>query len=563
MSEKSRSQLLPELGPLLQTPSIGTGGRYRARTRLGATWVLLAAACSGCGGLASDGKTYSDTCGLYVTDEPLKVLTWWETEHCDAQVGGEACAAQALKQGQEDCLGHSGGVAFLEQKRDPMIEGLMNSQGESRAADAVIVNAGSDVHRLANCANQPGQSPAILSLGSAAGTIVPSIRDRIPEALMPLVSCPDGRIFASVLGLHRLNVLFFDQKVLAEPEIAEALVGLSETEPATQRFLTELELVAERHPKPLVIQDDPGSWSTFLFENVMAALGQEANQYEGNNYVTFWSRLPTRDSQSLAFIRGNNDRAEDNPRTQTTGALEGRGVADLVPERRPSLNMTLIEKTLEYAEALAPYIRYTDGNSVDLLVRDSEDTPASAPVYAVTGDWASRHGSQRIGQRAFPGLDEVFVYTADVLALVNKGDGPLAIDDPRIGLLHATTSAPVQDVYRRYKGSLSVVHSSGGHSTAKSADELFAEGGQQAHGIRGLPGYVPKDAFVALAKRVQSYMHCIIDRSDSEQLESCREASQALKQYIYAEYCTVISGSPIGCFPITRESLTKRDGRGH
>jgi hypothetical protein len=459
-------------------------------------------------------------------------VTWWEVgeaRECGPEETGEVCAGQTLISGYESCNAPAQSELIKLTDRTSTLQVIENeSEAEGGVVNGGIVNGGADVFRLAAC-DDP-ENAHIAQLGTIDAPLADHLVQRIPAELQSLVTCPDGRLFGVVLGLHSLNQLFFNQEILENSDVKERLVA-SQIDLGQPLELEQLPLLLKAldeagYERPLVIQDDPGTWSRFLIENIMVALSTRAYGYD--SYKSFWARL--------------------------AGGTAG-------PQ---TINLDLFEAALEFASRLAPYIQVA-GNPL-ATIATTTDTARTRGVLTINGDWAAATLPSGLGFRRFPGTEGFYVYTTDVAVATRKRNEPLSLDAtaPVVGLFKAITSAQVQTLFARRKYSLSPVTFVNGSTIAKPQDELFVVDGTALVGVPGLPSYVPYRTFDELESKVQDYMACLTEKKPSENAaastsailakesrERCSGAYDELVDYVHDQYCTVISGSEDGCVDVS------------
>lgn len=484
-------------------------------------WMALATA-AGCG----TGETTSECSHPYASEDELQILTWWQTEpatQCGPDAVGEVCAGQTLTDGYEACTA-TAEVALVQQadRSDTLL-----AIKDKVASDGAIINGASDLVGMAACDGM--EEPSIAQLGTLEVPDAEFLVDRTPAELQSLVTCPDGRRFGMVVGLHSLNQLFYNSSVLTSPEVLGRLADLQIdlNGPVDIRRLPSLLKALEDagYHKPLVIKNDAGTWSRFLVENLMVGLSS-TDAYGHNGYEHFWSRL------------------------------SGGAGSD------HTIDLTLFQEALDLAENLAPYIQTSSTPIADIA-----DSTGQGGVFTIDGDWAVPSLPEGVDSRSFPGTEGYYVYTSDVAVVTRRHGGPLDVDitAPIIGWLKAITSAPVQADFARRKNALSPVTSADGATRAKTSDELFVVDGKRLVGIPGLPSYVPYRSFDLLEREIQGYMSCLVKGvsnleqssaglSDEELAQqaaaSCGEDHAQLLDYVREQYCTVISGTADGCVDV-------------
>lgn len=452
---------------------------------------------------------------MWGSDETLTIYTWWQTntdgQDCEAQ-GGEACAARSLEQTYEECAHGSVKLVTLPSKNEALAE-LEANRGQP---DGGIVNGKADVCRLVG---DDISNPGLANLGTPEEPVLPFLSERTPPSLRNLVTC-QGYQFGAILGLHRVNQLFYNTSITNRGDVNAALsergIQFAETQSLKLDDLTlMLEALGELgYERPLLLGDDPTTWSRFLIENVMVAVAEEAAAQTNNPvdaYTDFWSEL-----------------SKD---THTGGNY---------------VNMVPFDAALERFEALSRYIQYVPSSSTSIL--KELNAHSDDAVFTVTGDWEEPHMPNNLAVRPFPGTEHAYVYTADVVVALPSKE-PLTEQHPMASWLKAVTSEQAQTDYQRYKHSLDFLTLVDGHSQSKTDADLFTVDGKTLRGYQGLPAYIPHLTFDRLGSTIQQYMTCLVNTSihGGSAAQTCAANKADLRDYVYDQYCTVISGSQDGC----------------
>lgn len=431
--------------------------------------------------LGQNASTRADCAALFAptVERPVDIVSWWETDAPCVGDRGESCAARVLEAG---CFGEPHGVTFVSKDRSK----LLNELAGANTADGAIVNMGADIANLSAC-SKAGVRASIGDLGTVDAPIARFLTERTPQELLPYVTC-GGHLFGVVLGLHRLNQLYFNQEILARPEVSQQLdaKGIDPAHLELDQFVEVLRVVSEvtKIAKPLVIESDTGSRSQFVFENLMVAVAQQhSTDGTPQAYLNFWRKLR---------------QVDDSPE----GVIDMRG----------------FDETLDQLAELERYISYE--NRALTLVEEGK------AVFTVSGDWMTPEAS--VGTSPFPGTHTLYVYTADVAVAVRHGEsiGPSA-QDPIVGFFKEITSAQVQKRYSSTKGSLPTVRDDNGVSRALTSDELFND----QVGVPGLPAFVPYDTF----NRLEAFWEDVAD-------SGVAGARDKFRQYVLDEYCRVAFG---------------------
>jgi hypothetical protein len=363
-------------------------------------------------------------------------------------------------------------------------------------------------------------NPRIANLGTVERPVFPFLAERTPEPLRNLVTCK-GYQFGALLGLHRINQMFYNKAITERADISRALaehnIDLAHAAELSLDVLPVLLHVLHEHgfERPLLISNDSTTWSRLLVENMMVAVAEEQALEGGitqDSYTAFWSEL----------------------------AKETHAQGHVV-------NMQPFNVALDRFEQLTKYAQYTPsvaGKSV--LDRLSDETTGA--VFTVTGDWEIPHMPSNLGVRPFPGTDNAYVYTADVAVVVPTVE-PLDERHPMAGWLKAVTSSQAQTDYQRYKHSLEFLTFDNGRSRSKSPTDLFTVDGRQLRGYQGLPAYIPHSTFDELGSIIKKHMSCLVDNSDPSRSSAtnCTASNEELRKYVFDQYCHVLTGSHSGC----------------
>lgn len=554
--------------------------RTRRRCRRSSSGPLLTVAWASCLATACSTGTAGGDCDvLFRSATPLNIATWWKTVNHVAgcveaeganptpgrtargaaeseAAGGEVEAGLSLAEGYRTCS--AGGEAVLTTVPPITLaehaDGVGTEQGsrkqtsstitlvgkeatltalEQQAADlrqtgepgryqGAIVNGGADILRLA-CHHS---TRALESLGPSSIPIARFIGQRTPPELASLVTCPDSDVFGVILGLHRLNQLFYNERTLntLQCDSLDAEGVRTRTEDAgVPGFLEALQSLADCGiSRPLVITSASGSWSQLLIENLMvAAAGKEG-------YEEFWGRLsPSR---------------VDSEEHET---------------RSGYVNLDPFDRALRLAYDLAPFIQVADDSALRQRIACTDVDSSECGVFFVKGDWVVPDQPEYVKAVPFPGSEDVFVYTADV-AVVTRHTEPLSNTHPMLGWLKAVSSAPVQAEYCANKHCLSVVTSQDGRTRGKTAAELFTVEGKHLQGVGGLPTYLPHESFDELDARIARFMEAAMaatGKASQESVVPSREPPDsagftALSDYVRGEYCAILrqrEAAPAGC----------------
>lgn len=491
-------------------------GAHRFWFTAGLLNCVSLAATSACGPEST--AEISTDCQSLDPVQEFTVTSWWEPpppqgKQC-AERGAEACATQALVDNYAACTG--GQLRFEDGRtKSQTIPKLMRLNRDSvpeRTAGA-IVNGGVDVWRLA-------RTEDIQSLSSSGAPYPAFLVERTPDFLRPLVTW-NGSQYGAIIGLHRLNQLFYNRAVLDREDIAAALAsrGLHTADVGSwnlDAFETVLSVLAEHnYSKPLWLADDPEALSTFVIENIMVALSQE-NEVNPEGYTQFWE------------------------------GLEGSSGPGTV-----QVNTSLFDQALERVETLARYIELKEWVKGQTIVGQVDEARDRA-VFTVTGDWemASMPPDMHVG--AFPGTGDAYVYTVDVAVLMQSQE--LLMDaTPATAWLKVMTSARTQADLFRTKHSLPTTTVRDGVTVARTSEEMFFIDGKRLDRIAGLPTRVPHGSFDELGKKIRDYVECVGGDASSDAASNQPDCGkQSLVDYVYDEYCSVVSEQGATCERVER-----------
>lgn len=306
--------------------------------------------------------------------EPLSIATFWADQ--------EQAALKTLR----DRVDSSRYLITTEQiGTRAEVQRRINDAFESqKLPDVFQVNGGSDVLRWVQ--DRDAEATDVCALDR--------LRDEngwsglyFPDALGPL-SC-HGKLYGLPVGIHHLNVLFYNHELFHTLAEAARTNGIELTEPSDMKspyeLLSLLAQIAELGAttpsgKPLVplAIGTESEWPLTIvaFENVLLSLGQDA-------YETLWMG----------------------------------GLADANQERASELRATLAE--------MLSVLRKLHGYS-DVSARVSwqdalRDVGAGEALMTITGDWGyAQLDSEVVSQVetvTFPGTTGTFVYTPDSFAV--------------------------------------------------------------------------------------------------------------------------------------------------
>jgi ABC-type glycerol-3-phosphate transport system substrate-binding protein len=364
--------------------------------RVGAGWscfVLFSVVCClpACGGDRTLGDYPPSSCDLAepppdFADTPLSIATFWAADT------HERDAFQTLVAHVDESRYF---VSTQQMRTRVDVQRHINDAFESQQLpDVFQVNGGSDVLRWVQ--NRPLDATDVCSLdplrdsyGYAAAYF--------PSALAPL-TC-QGRLYGLPVGIHHLNVLFYNRRLFAELATQSRARGIELKEPSqlgsTYELLTELLQISELGAvtpsgKPLVplAVGTQSEWPLMVvaFENVLLSLGRDS-------YEALWM-----------------------------GGLEN---ADAL--RAGELRATL-EELMRILRALRGFSDFSARASWQDAVRQ---VGAGEALMTITGDWGFAQLEPEtvddVQTTPFPGTADSFVYTPDSFAVpreLNKNGFP-------------------------------------------------------------------------------------------------------------------------------------------
>lgn len=249
--------------------------------------------------------------------------------------------------------------------------------------DAFQANGGSDVLQWID-PDDPSQSQLcpLDSLDQRNGW-----RERYFTSTIRPSTC-QGTLYALPLGVHRLNMLFFNRELVAQltdtaNEEGIELASPDELEDAEQfiQFLTTIVELQEEEPGPAPLAlGNKSSWpiTILAFENLLAAQPREA-------YERLWAESSTADENE-----------------ELRWPLE-----NLIDELRALAPTIDTERSLSWQEAMG-------------------QVASGEAYFTVMGDWAwiqiPEEQRGRVAAIPFPGTADTFVYTPDSFSIPRRSD---------------------------------------------------------------------------------------------------------------------------------------------
>jgi glucose/mannose transport system substrate-binding protein len=244
--------------------------------------MSLCLAIAGCSGDHVLGDYPASTCDLIAppdvveSDTPLAIATFWAADDY------ERTAFKQLEDRADDA-GYRVSVDRMRTRVDSQRH-ISEAFVSQVLPDVFQVNGGSDVLRWVDGRN--AETTAVCALDSLRDSYRWS-RSYFPEAIDP-VSC-DGRLYALPVGIHHLNVLFYNKRLFAElSELASSrnIVLTPPSELASPHDLVTLlervsQLEATTPTGKAIVPLSLGSSSDWpltivAFENVLLGLSEQA-----------------------------------------------------------------------------------------------------------------------------------------------------------------------------------------------------------------------------------------------------------------------------------------------
>jgi glucose/mannose transport system substrate-binding protein len=352
----------------------------RARTILG-EWAARTAAA------AAFEQARPESLGVRrddVTPRDPEILSWWVSR-------GESEALRALISVYRRSHPNASVVSAAVSGTPIARRELRSRMTRGRPPDTFQVNGGTDLFSWVGSGAFRERMEPLDFLFSSEGWGA-----AFPPDVLELVT-HSGRIYAVPVDIHRINTLFYNERLLAESGLAP---------PAT---LDELHAVARtltaRGVVPFAFgHRDPWTLTMLAFENVMVAVAG------GEYYRDFFS----------------GRRSPDDPELSATLAHVGR--------------------ILDYANQDAAARSWDD--AVELLC-------AGGAAMTIMGDWAKGYLSSSgspydFGEVPSPGGAEAFVFATDTFGLPRRA----AQRASAIDLLRVIGSKEGQDAFNPLKGSI-------------------------------------------------------------------------------------------------------------
>jgi glucose/mannose transport system substrate-binding protein len=361
--------------------------------------VVIAVAASACNPDAEPERT-----------RELELFTWWTQP-------GEREALKVLESAYQERypeFGFSSG--FAPDNGEEAVTKLSTAFESFRAPDLIQTNAGSAllswVYRTSS-----GASTDLSRLGVLPDRLQRSVDSEVWSAVNPALSDTDGNAYAVPVGVHRLNCLYYNVSRLQAAGV-DAPRSLADLRRAVIALRGDAKVFA-------IAESDSNSTALehFVFENLLPAVTAEAGQ------AGFYEDL----------FRGDF------------------GPFGLSGDERRQLTAVL-----DLAQELWPDFEDTDGGWPTALERLVDKRNPVA--FVMSGDWATAYLRKRgyvqgkdFDVAAFPGAEDIYVYTADVIAITRGGQQ--AEDATRF--LETSMQRDVQLAFSRAKGSIPALELTG------------------------------------------------------------------------------------------------------
>lgn len=486
-------------------PRLGSSSSRSSWTQL---WVALA--CLRCGGM-----DLTDECGSLAAGE-VTVATWWDggDSSRSGHDAAEVRARRVLEQQFQEC----NPAASVKSEELPNKQALINeiprvispratidaagrSQSDAHGPwDVVLLNGGADVARFSGCdAADPTQatSPRLIPISELGDALL--LERPFPADIMQSVRCQEKH-YALPVGMHRLNSLYFNRPVLevtgcfprhlqsaSAGEFRAIVADLHEVflgtgRPSGETCVSAVPGAADVQSVFAIATDEPWAVSLFAIENLMvSSVGVDG-------YLGFW--------------RGHRG--------------DPRGEHDL-----RELATTL--ETLAFYRELLSKGAWQEPQAKRDVQWTFEQVRAGQAVFTVMGDWQSKDAVDDVlGEVAFPGTQDAYVYTTDAFAVPVDAPNRAAA----LAWLRSVTSRRAQERYVPVKGGVSAREDTWG----------------PPEGVRtapGMPLLIPANSFDLLAEKLAQSLSSTQDVHEAELLE-----------YVAHEYCklseaaTFCSGVP-------------------
>jgi ABC-type glycerol-3-phosphate transport system substrate-binding protein len=380
---------------------------------------------------------------LACNDEPtgeVHLATWW------GQRGEFAAPFQTLQRSLLDTAGLDVAIVSPAQSKYYhmlWVDNQLRPNTESPTPlDVVAYNNGGDVLRSTHCGHSryAPQTARLRAVDDA--TLGPLHIDRNwiegafdPEVLST-VEC-DDHYYALPVGLHQVNTLFYNKRLLRAAGFDVNQDGSGE------------------RPLPDTLDE---------FEQAVDVIRRMLEDREGGPAGASAIALPLSDSWTLSLFFIENimlASAGADPYQQYWGGQ--------------NCDASLFENAMQHVRALKAAHSFSDRSLSEKNAL--EELGIGQAAFMVTGDWAVTEIEQNdVGYMPFPGTRDLFVFTADVFALPDTANSDV---ENGFAWLRAVTGLETQREFAELKHALS----------ARRDDPERPPRGQTR--VRSLPAFLP------------------------------------------------------------------------
>lgn len=365
--------------------------------------TLLAPVLCQCGGTEVLGDKPTSSCDLADYDvedggqQKIEIATFWSSD-------AESAAFRVLQKAAvaRDYVISTTDRRDRDHQQTSLKAWLVNDSDP--LPDAFQVNGGSDVLQWVD--EEETQLCPLTRLDERYG-----FSSSFFAATLAPVSCR-GTLYGLPVGVHRLNVIFYNEALIAglraEAEAQGVTLQRPEELETIDAFIEHLGAIAslevqseEGAPIVPLALDAMNTWplAVLAFENVMAAHG-------GGLYETVWKGQEAMRAQKGASALGDGEASLRAGISRVVEDIQALGAYSNFSEA--------------YREAAEPF--HVDGgfrwqSALDMVAR-------GLAAYTVMGDWGwAQIGAQgdTVRSMPFPGTAHAFIYTPDSFAVPRRG----------------------------------------------------------------------------------------------------------------------------------------------